>query len=72
MNLDKFKYEIRLLVFRMAKLMVETAADEDIKKEPIIQHKLVSTALALLTEAEALEKEITEMSNNGSDKSISE
>lgn len=72
MNLDKFKYEIRLLVFRMAKLMVENAADEDIKKEPIIQHKLVSTALALLTEAEALEKEITEMSNNGSDNSISE
>lgn len=72
MNLDKFKYEIRLLVFRMAKLMVETAADEDIKKEPIIQHKLVSTALALLTEAEALEKELTELSNNGSDKSISD
>lgn len=59
-------------MFRMAKLMVETAADEDIKKEPIIQHKLVSTALALLTEAEALEKEITEMSNNSSDNSISE
>lgn len=72
MNLDKFKYEIRLLVFRMAKLMVETAADEDIKKEPIIQHKLVSTALALLTEAEALEKELNELSNNGSDKSISD
>lgn len=72
MNLDKFKYEIRLLVFRMAKLMVETAADDDIKKEPIIQHKLVSTALALLTEAEALEKELTELSNNGSDKSISD
>lgn len=72
MNLDKFKYEIRLLVFRMAKLMVETAADEDIKKEPIIQHKLVSTALALLTEAEALEKELNELSNNGSDNSISE
>lgn len=72
MNLDKFKYEIRLLVFRMAKLMVETAADEDIKKEPIIQHKLVSTALALLTEAEALEKELNELTNNGSDNSISE
>ena len=72
MNLDKFKYEIRLLVFRMAKLMVEAAADENIKKEPIIQHKLVSTALALLTEAEALEKELNEMSNNGSDKSISD
>lgn len=72
MNLDKFKYEIRLLVFRMAKLMVETAADEDIKKEPIIQHKLVSTALTLLTETEALEKELNELSNNGSDNSISE
>ena len=57
MKLEKFKYEARLLMFRMAKLMLETAADESIKKEPQTQHKLVSTALALLTEAETLEKE---------------
>ncbi len=59
-------------MFRMAKLMLETAADESIKKEPQTQHKLVSTALALLTEAETLEKELDEMSNLGSDNSISE
>lgn len=52
--------------------MLETAADESIKKEPQTQHKLVSTALALLTEAETLEKELDEMSNLGSDNSISE
>lgn len=57
MKLEKFKYEARLLMFRMAKLMLETAADESIKKEPQTQHKLVSTALALLIEAEILEKE---------------
>lgn len=51
MELEKFKYEARLLVFRMAKLMLKTAADESIKKEPQIQHKIVSTALALLVEA---------------------
>ncbi|MBS1325301.1 MAG: hypothetical protein ACLUFX_12370 [Oscillospiraceae bacterium] len=72
MKLEKFKYEARLLMFRMAKLMLETAADESIKKEPQTQHKLVSTALALLTEAETLEKELDEMSNLGSDNSISE
>lgn len=59
-------------MFRMAKLMLETAADESIKKEPQTQHKLVSTALALLTEVETLEKELDEMSNLGSDNSISE
>ncbi len=52
--------------------MLETAADESIKKEPQIQHKIVSTALALLIEAETLEKELSEMSNLGSDNSISE
>lgn len=72
MKLEKFKYEARLLMFRMAKLMLETAADESIKKEPQTQHKLVSTALALLTEAETLEKELDEMLNLGSDNSISE
>ena len=72
MKLEKFKYEARLLMFRMAKLMLETAADESIKKEPQTQHKLVSTALALLTEAETLEKELDEISNLGSDNSISE
>lgn len=72
MKLEKFKYEARLLMFRMAKLMLETAADEGIKKEPQIQHKIVSTALALLIEAETLEKELSEMSNLGSDNSISE
>ena len=72
MKLEKFKYEARLLMFRMAKHMLETAADESIKKEPQTQHKLVSTALALLTEAETLEKELDEMSNLGSDNSISE
>ena len=52
--------------------MLETAADESIKKEPQTQHKLVSTALALLTEAETLEKELGKVSNLGSDNSISE
>lgn len=52
--------------------MLETAADESIKKEPQIQHKIVSTALALLIEAETLEKELGKMSNLGSDNSISE
>lgn len=64
-------YEARLLVFRMAKLMLETAADESIKKEPQIQHKIVSTALALLTEAETLEEEL-KTTNLRSDNSISE
>ncbi len=72
MNLEKFKFESRLLVFRMAKLMLETAADKSIKKEPEIQHKIVSTALALLVEAEALEKELEELEHSDSDKSISE
>lgn len=72
MELEKFKYEARLLVFRATKLMLETAADESIKKEPEIQHKIVSTALALLTEAETLEKELAEMSNLSSNNSISE
>lgn len=72
MKLEKFKYEARLLMFRMAKLMLETAADESIKKEPQIQHKIVSTALTLLIEAETLEKELDKMSNLGSDNSISE
>ena len=72
MKLEKFKYEARLLMFRVAKLILESAADESIKKEPQIQHKIVSTALALLTEAETLEKELNEMSNLGSDNSISE
>ena len=71
MELEKYKYEARLLVFKMAKLMVEAAADEDIKKEPQIQHKMVSTALALLIEAETLEKELTQL-NLRSDNSISE
>lgn len=72
MELEKFKYESRLLVFRMAKLTLETAADEDVKKEPKIQHKLISTALSLLIEAETLEKELESMQNLHSDKSISE
>ena len=72
MELEKYMYEARLLVFRMIKLMLETAADESIKKEPQIQHKIVSTALALLIEAETLEKELSEMSNLGSDNSTSE
>lgn len=72
MELEKFKCEARLLVFRMAKLMLETAADESIKKEPQIQHKIVSTALTLLVEAETLEKELTEMSKMDSGNSISE
>ena len=63
MELEKFKYESRKLVFAMAKLMLETAADESIKKEPLIQHKIVSTALTLLIETEALEKELDELSN---------
>lgn len=71
MELEKYKYEARLLVFKMAKLMVEAAADEDIKKEPQIQHKMVSTALTLLIEAETLEKELTQL-NLRSDNSISE
>lgn len=72
MELEKFKYEARLLVFRMAKLMLETAADESIKKEPQIQHKIVSTALTLLVEAETLEKELVMMSKMDSGNSISE
>lgn len=71
MELEKYKYEARLLVFKMAKLMVEAAADEDIKKEPQIQHKMVSTALTLLIEAETLEKELQQL-NLRSDNSISE
>ena len=42
-----------------------------IKKEPQIQHKIVSTALALLTEAETLEEEL-KTTNLRSDNSISE
>ena len=61
MELEKFKYESRK--FAMAKLILETAADESIKKEPLIQHKIVSTALSLLIETEALEKELDELSN---------
>lgn len=72
MNIKKFKRKAKPLVLKMAKLMLETAADESIKKEPQIQHKIVSTALALLIEAETLEKELNEMSNLGSDNSISE
>lgn len=72
MNLEKFKRKAKPLVLKMAKLMTEAATDESIKKEPQTQHKLVSTALALLTEAETLEKELNEMSNLGSDNSISE
>lgn len=72
MELEKYMYEARLLVFRMIKLMLETASDESIKKEPQTQHKLVSTALTLLIEAETLEKELDKMSNLGSDNSISE
>lgn len=45
---------------------------KSIKKEPQTQHKLVSTALALLIEAEILEKELGKVSNLGSDNSISE
>ena len=71
MELERFMYEARLLVFRMAKLMLETAADESIKKEPQIQHKIVSTALALLTEAEPLQEEL-KTTNLRSDNSISE
>lgn len=72
MNSEKFKRKAKHLVLKMAELMTEAAADESIKKEPQIQHKIVSTALALLTEAETLEKELNEMSNSGSDNSISE
>lgn len=72
MELNEFKYQARLIIFRMAKLMLETASDESIKKEPKIQHKIVSTALALLVEAETLEKELDTMLNLRSDNSISE
>ena len=71
MELEKYKYEARALMLKMAKLTVEAAANEDIKKEPQIQHKMVSTALALLIEAETLEKELTQL-NLRSDNSISE
>lgn len=71
MELEKYKYEARALMLRMAKLTVEAAANEDIKKEPQIQHKMVSTALTLLIEAETLEKELTQL-NLRSDNSISE
>lgn len=72
MNLKEFKLRARHIVFKMATLMLQTASDESIKKEPEIQHKIVSTALALLIEAEALEKELDEMSNLSSNNSISE
>lgn len=61
MEIEKFKYEARLCLMRMIKLLLDTAADENIKKEPQIQHKLISTALALLVEAETLEKELEEL-----------
>ena len=71
MSLENFKFLARLLVIRLADLMVEAASDESIKKEPQLQHKLVSTAKALLVEAETLEKELNEMKLR-SDTSISE
>lgn len=71
MELEKFKYEARLIVFRMAKLMLEAATDESIKKEPQLQQKIAATALTLLVEAETLEKELEEMKLR-SDNSISE
>ncbi len=61
MNLEEFKYEARLLVFRLVKLIAETLADESIKKEPLIQNKLSATVLTLLIEAETLEKELDNM-----------
>lgn len=71
MELEDFKYEARLIVHRLEKLMLEAAANESIKKEPQLQHKIVSTALALLVEAETLEKELEDMKLR-SDNSISE
>lgn len=71
MEIEKFKYEARLCLMRMIKLLLDTAADENIKKEPQIQHKLISTALTLLVEAETLEKELEELKLR-SDNSISE
>ncbi|MCM1227888.1 MAG: hypothetical protein NC320_10795 [Clostridium sp.] len=66
MELKEFKLRARHIVFKMAMLMLQTASDESIKKEPEIQHKIVSTALALPIEAEALEKELDQMPNPGS------
>ncbi len=37
MEFEKYKYEVRALMLRMAKLTVEAAANEDIKKEPQIR-----------------------------------
>lgn len=72
MELSEFKFQARHIVFKMAMLMLQTASDESIKKEPKIQHKIISTALALLVEAETLEKELDNMKNLGSDNSISD
>lgn len=70
MTLEQYKSLARLLVIRLADLMVEAAADESIKKEPQLQRKIASTALTLLVEAETLEKELN--SKLRSDNSISE
>ena len=72
MDLNEFKFQARHIVFKMAMLMLQTTSDESVKKEPKIQHKIISTALALLVEAETLEKELETMSNLRSDNSISE
>ncbi len=72
MELTEFIYHAGRYILDMAHLMLQTASDESIKKEPKIQHKIVSTALALLTEARTLEKELENMSNLRSDNSISE
>ncbi len=72
MELREFIYHARRYILDMAYLMLQTASDESIKKEPKIQHKIVSTALTLLTEARTLEKELENMSNLRSDNSISE
>ena len=71
-ELTEFIYQARHIVLDMAELMLQAASNEDIKKEPKIQHKLVSTALALLTEARTLETELNDMSNLRSNNSIAE
>lgn len=72
MNLEQFLYNARFIVIRLAHLMLEATQSEDIKKEPNLQHKIASTAQALLIEAETLEKELQALSNLDSDNSISE
>ena len=72
MELTEFIYQARHVVLDMTELMLQAATNEDTKKEPKIQHKIVSTALTLLTEARTLETELDNMKNLGSDNSISD